>query len=181
MVEMFDDFFKELKFLEKNKNFLGKEFLSWIWLKLHVQNHSLSIPNYGTFKMYMDDRIVLSSKKGSVHEFSLKGGTPAYADEMKNALKSGKLIAEAKFILEDKQRQWSFAITGESLTLKNVKLPKITSSSEEPSHYLSERIMLTDVLVHVIDSLYKDFMKIRISETNFLENVEDMKGEIELN
>ena len=40
----------ELKFLETNRNFLGREFLTWLWFKSESQNHKIRTKNFGDFQ-----------------------------------------------------------------------------------------------------------------------------------
>jgi hypothetical protein len=167
---------EELRFLQTNRSFLGKEFLTWLWYKSETQNHKLTIGKYGTFNLYIDDKIVLSSTSGSVRENSLKGGTPAYAHEAGSALGAGKLVHEAKFILQDSERQWSFTILGEDLSLRTVRLPTI---SEADSHaHISQRIAYSRQLTELIDYLFKTFMDLRISE-NFVVELTHIRDWIE--
>jgi hypothetical protein len=152
----------ELRFLQTNRAFLGREFLTWLWFKSETQNHKLTIGKYGTFHLYIDDKIVLSSTSGSVRENSLKGGTPAYAFEAGSALGTGKLVHEAKFILQDSERQWSFSLLADDLSLRTVRLPTI---SEADSHaHINQRIAYSQLLSNLIDELFRSFMEIRISD-----------------
>jgi hypothetical protein len=152
----------ELRFLQTNRAFLGREFLTWLWFRSETQKHKLTIGKYGTFHLYIDDKIVLSSTSGSVRENSLKGGTPAYAFEAGSALGTGKLVNEAKFILQDSEKQWSFSILADDLSLRGVRLPSI---SEADSHaHINQRIVYSQLLSNLIDELFKSFMELRISE-----------------
>lgn len=157
-----DNLHDEIRFLQTNRAFLGREFLTWLWFKSETQNHKLTIGNYGTFHLYIDDKIVLSSTSGSVRENSLKGGTPAYAFEAGSALGTGKLVHEAKFILQDAERQWSFSILGEDLSLRNVRLPSISEADSQA--HITQRISSSTLLTNIIDELFKNFMDLRISD-----------------
>ncbi|WGL58617.1 hypothetical protein QEJ31_08720 [Pigmentibacter sp. JX0631] len=154
--------YDELRFLQTNRSFLGREFLTWLWFKTETQNHKLNIGNFGSFHLYIDDKIVLSSSNGSVRENSLKGGTPAYAFEAGSALGTGKLVHEAKFILQDSQRQWSFSLVGEDLSLRNVRLPVISEADSQA--HITQRVLSIQLLANIIDELFKQFMEIRISQ-----------------
>lgn len=166
----------ELRFLQTNRIFLGREFLTWLWFKSETQSHKLTIGKYGSYHIYIDDKIVLSSTSGSVRENSLKGGTPAYAFEAGSALGSGKLVHEAKFILQDSERQWSFSLLADDLSLRAVKLPTI---SESDSHaYINQRVNYSQLLTQLIDELFKQFMNLRMSE-NFQEELRNIKEWIE--
>ncbi|KAB8030644.1 hypothetical protein [Fluviispira multicolorata] len=161
-----------LCFLQTNRAFLGREFLTWLWFKSETQNHKIAIKQFESFHLYIDDRIVLSSSSGSVRENSLKGGTPAYAYEAGSALGSGKLVHEAKFILQDSERQWSFSILGEDLSLRTIRLPSV-SEADSKAH-ISQRILYTQVLTDLIDELYKEYMKLRVSK-NFSEELSNIR------
>ncbi|BBH51868.1 hypothetical protein [Fluviispira sanaruensis] len=150
-----------LSFLQTNRAFLGREFLTWLWFKSETQNHKIMLKNYENFHLYIDDKLVLSSSSGSVRENSLKGGTPAYAYEAGSALGSGKLVHEAKFILQDSERQWCFSILGEDLSLRAIRLPAV-SEADSRAH-ISQRIIYMQLLTDLIDELYKEYLQLRLS------------------
>ena len=160
---MNDDTLKQIKFLEKNKSFLGREFLTWLWFQIKSSHHTFDFKGLGEFKLYMDDKLILGSKRGNIHQYNLSGGTPAYAKETEGAILSGKLIQEAKFILEQGEREWFFTLMGDTLDLKNIKLPLM--KSQEPGHYLADRISMTNFLTDVVRALFEDFLNFRLSET----------------
>ncbi|RDB35104.1 hypothetical protein [Spirobacillus cienkowskii] len=166
----------QLRFLQTNRNFLGKEFLTWLWFKSETQNHKLNIGKFGTFHLYIDDKIVLSSTSGSVRENCLKGGTPAYAHEAGSALETGKLVHEAKFILQNADKQWTFTLSGENLTLRTVRLPAM--SETDSTVHIAQRIESANMLTNVIDELFKTFIDLRVSE-KFAEELTQIRNWIE--
>lgn len=157
--ELFHD---GLRFLQTNRAFLGREFLTWIWFLCETQSHKINVPGYGDMKLYLDDKLVLSSSGGSVHENSLRGGTPAYADEAKAALLAGKLVQEAKFILQDVERQWMWSMRAEDLSLRGVRLPSL--QAPDAATHIAQRVTLMQTLVDVIDHLFKTYMDLRLSK-----------------
>lgn len=163
-----DSTIEELHFLQNNRSFLGREFLTWLWFKSESQNNKLTIGKLGTFHFFIDDKIVLSSTSGSVLENSLKGGSPAYASEAGMALSTGKLVHEAKFILQDSERQWSFSVMANDLSIRGIRLPPVVESDSQ-SH-ISKRIIYAQFVTDVIDELFKEFMNIRTS-SNFSEEL----------
>lgn len=159
-----------LRFLQRNRAFIGREFLTWLWFTSETQKHKIET-QYGQFKLFLDDKLVLSSTSGSVHENSLKGGTPGYADEARAALKTGKLVQEAKFILQEGKRQWMWSMKSEDLAIRSLRLPPIEES--EPAAYLLQRISATQTLLDVIDDLFKKYMSIRMT-AQFKAEIEKM-------
>jgi hypothetical protein len=151
-----------LRFLQTNKTYLGREFLTWLWFLSDSQKHEVDIPGHGRFKLTLDDKLVLSSSGGSVHENSLKGPTPAYAAEARTALLSGKLVHEAKFILQNEDKQWMWTMKAEDLAPRSVKLPPVAEADAE-SH-MGRRIEHMQLLTEVIDHLFKDYMSRRLTK-----------------
>ena len=158
-----DENYQRLKFIEKNKAFLGKEFLTWLWYKSETRNHKFTLDGLGSFILYLDDRLKLGGSSGYVREHSLKGGTPAYSLESKSALTSGKLLLEAKMILQCEEKQWSFLFVGESFELRNLKLP---NSHESDLHaHITSRIRNTQFIYSVLEALLKEFFQMRQEKT----------------
>jgi hypothetical protein len=174
---------QNLQFLRTQKVFLGREFLTWLWFYTETHKHQIRLAGLGEFKLYLDDKITLSSASGCARENSLKGGTPAYAAEARTALLFGKLVSEAKFVLQDENRQWLFSIKAEDLSLRQVRLPSV--KDVESDSYLTARLQLLNLLVEVVDSLYKEFVTLKKSENfnDVLENIRqwiDSKQDLEL-
>jgi hypothetical protein len=151
-----------LKFLQTNRNFLGREFLTWLWFKSETQNHKIKTKNLGEFQLFIDNKIVLSSASGSVRENSLKGNSPAYAQEASAALSSGKMLQEAKFILQNQELNWSFSISAEDLSLRGVRLPNI--SKDTSKEHFAQRVVYTKMLHDILDELYKEYMDLRLTD-----------------
>lgn len=156
-----------IRFLEQNRGFLGREFLTWLWFKSEQQKHRISLPNYGDFELFIDDKIILSSASGSVRENSLRGGTPAYAQEAGSALLSGKMVQSAKFILQNTNAQWVFTICADDFSLRSVRVPHVTK--ESTAEHFVERITHFQFLNDILDELYKDFVKMRLTPAFELE------------
>lgn len=153
---------EKLKFLQNNRSFLGREFLTWLWFALETRNHIVDVPGYDAFKLYVDDKLVLSSASGAVREHALKGGTPATAAEAKAALRAGKLVTECKFILRLGEKQWTWSMKADDLTIRGLRLPAVTE--QEAESYMRSRIANTETLNEVITHLYKTFLQTRLSK-----------------
>lgn len=151
-----------LRFLQTNRGFLGREFLTWLWFTSEVNQHKIKIEGLGEYKFFVDDKLVLSSSGGSVHENSLRGGTPAYAGEAHLGLVSGKLVSEAKFILQDAERQWMWNMKADDLSLRSVRLPSL--QEPDAAAHITSRIALMQHLVEIMDALFKEYMAIRVTD-----------------
>lgn len=152
---------ESLRYLQTNQAFLGREFLTWLWYHTESFRHEINLGDLGIYKLYVDDRLVLSSSSGSAHEQALKGGTPAYAAEALVALQSGKLVHEAKFILQDQERQWMWSMKADDLALRSVRLPAV--QAPDAATHMQARIANTQLLVDVVESLFKRYLETRLS------------------
>lgn len=152
---------ESLRYLQTNQAFLGREFLTWLWYHTEIGKHEINLGELGIYKLYVDDRLVLSSSSGSAHEQALKGGTPAYAAEALVALQSGKLVHEAKFILQDQERQWMWAMRADDLALRGVRLPAV--QAPDAATHMQARIAHTQLLIDVVETLFKRYLDLRLS------------------
>jgi hypothetical protein len=151
-----------LSFLQTNRTFLGREFLTWLWFVTETNNHEVNIPGHGKFQLYVDDKLVLTATSGAAHENTLKGGTPAFAAEAKSALMSGKLVHEAKFILQADDKQWMWSMKAEDLALRGLRVPSVTEP--DAASHMAKRLQHMQVLSDAIDHLFKTYSDLRMSE-----------------
>ena len=157
----------DLRFLTTNKTFLGREFLTWLWFYTDKNGGEIEIEGLGVFHLNIDDRIKLSSSGGCAHEQALKGGTPASAEEAFVALRSGKMVQEAKFLLKEGERQWMWTMRADDLSPRQLKLPAI--ADPDPQHYMTQRIRLTQEVVEVIQSLFRRYLNLRLTNNHMAE------------
>lgn len=153
---------ESLRYLQTNQAFLGREFLTWLWYYTESGKHEINLGSLGIYKLYLDDKLVLTSTAGSAHEQALKGGTPAYAAEALVALQSGKMVHEAKFILQDKEQQWMWTMRADDLALRGVRLPSV--QAPDASAHMQARIANTQLLVDVVETLFKMYLELRMSD-----------------
>jgi hypothetical protein len=171
------EFFEEnIQFLQKNRSFIGREFLTWLWFVTESQNHLLNIKPYGEIRLFVDDKLVLVSQGGSAVENTLKGGSPAFATEAKISLQSGKLVQEARFVLQKEDKFWSWTIRADDLSFRALKLPAM--QEPDPSSHLAERIRSTQLLVNIVQSLFSEFMALR-TQSSFSSEIQKMSHWLE--
>ena len=158
------EFFEEnIQFLQKSRAFVGREFLTWVWFVTESQGHILRFEDIGEWRMFVDDKIVLVSQGGSALENTLKGGSPAFATEAKISLLSGKLLQEARFVLQQEDRLWSFTLRADDLSFRGLRLPAL--QEPDPAAHLSLRLRYTQQLVDVVQALFRQFMELRTQES----------------
>ncbi len=144
-----------------HKSFLGREFLTWLWY--FTENDEgrfeieLSSGAIGTAQIWLDDRIVLTSKTGRSHEHIIKGGVPSTSDEAAISLKSGKAVKEIKVGIDIDGTGVFFAtLGGDELAPKGLKLPDPIDTSDQT--VLEQRLEYVAVFTIALDTLFGRFM-----------------------
>ena len=82
------------------------------------------------------------------------------------ALKKGALVTEINLVLRVGEWRWQFTLQGESLHLKQIKLPE-TGPVETPDDMegaVLERMALFEKITSTVDGLFQQFIMDRTSE-----------------
>lgn len=161
-----------------HKNFLGREFLTWLWFFVESEEggeFTFQTLEHGKVKaqIALEDRIVLSSKVGMSHDHTIKGGNPSRCQEAATALRNGKGVKELRLSLDLADAgQFSFNLSGDDLSPKGVQLPEARPDHDDSP--LEQRLKSTVNLASAIDHLMSKFMRERsgkVWDTERLENI----------
>lgn len=160
-IDNLTDHLDEIHNQTTHKNFLGREFLTWLWYFTEMREGRFDVRlDDGSAKpaqVWLDDRIVLTSKTGKSHEHIIKGGAPSTSDEAAISLKSGKAVKELKVSLEvEGVGLFQATLGGEELSAKSLKLPEPQDTAEQST--LEQRIEFLSVFTRALDSLFANFM-----------------------
>ncbi len=160
----------------QSNRWLGEDFLLWLLHDgLEGGSFSVSRPghyDHGTpFSAWIDDRIQFhGGGSGGPQKVSVSGSQDRYL-EARSALKSGKVINSAAIHIEKDELQWSFVLNAELFTFSSFKSPPVKIEKEgveefsERESAFYERLYLLETGLQMFDSLLKDFLKIRLSES----------------
>jgi len=144
------------------KDFLGNEFLLWLWYEAEGKSGSVITEAAGEVSLLIDRSLDLDCAYGSTGKDSLRGTAPARFPEARDALRTGKLPRKAGLILDAHNQQFNFTFNPESFTLGSTKLPNV-EDAETPRTLFEERITLLRDLSTTLDSLFETFLKLRAS------------------
>jgi hypothetical protein len=147
--------------LIESRQFLGSEFLTWLWFKTECYDGLVDIDGFGQVDVIFDDRMTLESYLAETEKNVIKGGEPAYSPEAKTALREGKAPVSASFKFIHDGREWSFRFKSEGFAMTSVKIPAVKFDRKEEQFY--ERMKLVSDLEAMIEVLYEEFLTIRLS------------------
>ncbi|MFO7667506.1 MAG: hypothetical protein R6V76_12860 [Desulfobacterales bacterium] len=144
--------------------FLGCEFLTWVWFLISTSNINNILKKGDSLEI--GKKIVLERKvNDSIEKITIKG-KDADLEEGMVSLKKGAVVKEINLLFKSGEKEWFFTITGENLNLSNIKTPDIgfIETKKDVEGIAIEKIYLFNVICFLIDDLYKNFIKIRVSD-----------------
>jgi len=153
-------------------NFLGYEFLTWIWFLIEKDRALLSKIDPELTSLDLGNRIVLENKVNDAVESITIKGDDAGLEEGVLALRKGAVVTELNLIYKSGDHEWRFTVKGESFHIGNLKTPETgpVETGDDIEGMILEKVFLYDKIVKLTDNLYKYFIKLRIS-TDWNENV----------
>jgi recombination associated protein RdgC len=163
------------------KNFIGREFLTWLWYFTENDEGRFEVElGQGKGKgknhpaqVWLDDRIVLSAKTGRSHEHIIRGGVPSTSDEAAVSLKTGKSVKELKIALEvNGIGPFVATLTGDDLTPRGLKLPEPDKNIDATP--IEQRIEYLATFTKGLETLFAKFMDERTDklwETNRINSI----------
>jgi hypothetical protein len=142
--------------------FLGRELLTWIWFESEVFEQSFAIEGFGDCTLYLEKKLVLESAEGDreKEKSTLTGAAPSGSPESREALRQGKLPTQARIVIERDDQSCALVLDADSLAISSVKIPAVVKGEGEDPFY--ERIGLIEELEGAIESLYRDFLRLRL-------------------
>lgn len=142
--------------------FLGREFLLWLWWRSEKDFATADLPHYGPVDFWIDDHIQFRTPGDDPQINDIRGGAPATTIEARTALANGKTVESARIGLRIKEREYSFSLKGEGLELSAVKVP--SDARDGIDDRLFERMLLLEELGGIVDTFFFQFMEERVSD-----------------
>ena len=149
---------------ENTLDFLGREFLTWLWYKSEERGGSVNVPAIGDVVIEFIQRVVLESGEGEYSESVQCQGRHSTLREGLAALREGKKVKEARIQLEKGDFQWEFTFKADEFRFQSLKLPQmmsITEETESAEGRVLERIALIREITETMDALFNVFLSLR--------------------
>ncbi len=149
----------------EKKNFLGQEFLTWLWYygEKHEGTLEISKEEQVNYEIEKEKGLLVlepvSTDDSCIQR--LQGANSSTCAEATEGLKSGKKVALVKMWLKYQDCEWTFTCRGEKLAVSSLVLGNPNSSvSDERFYELVEKL---EKFVMVWDKMFAVFLKIRLS------------------
>jgi hypothetical protein len=145
--------------------FLGNEFLTWLWFMMDEDKKGLLDPHPDLADLCIGNRVVLRNTAHNRDEVITIRGDGAGLEEGQTALKKGAVVTELNLKAKIGENEWRFHIKGESLNLSSVKTPETgrIETAEDVEGAVLEKIYLYDQAIKLLNDLYQQFIRLRVS------------------
>ena len=112
----------------------------------------------------MEQRIVVQGGEGDHVETASVSGVFSELREARMGLSTGKKVTRALIKLERDPEEWQVTLKANDFSLNSLKTPKIESDSDDdPDALILEKISLIESCLELVDALFANFLKIRLS------------------
>lgn len=145
---------------DATKDFLGNEFLVWLWHASEQKSASVET-KHGPATLMIDKSLDLDCVYAATGRDTLRGDGPGRMPEAIDALRSGKVPRKAGLIIDRRSVSYSFNLNAESLAVSTLRLPDI--EADTPRTLFEERITMLRDFVQMLDELYGAFLSQRVS------------------
>jgi hypothetical protein len=141
------------------KDFLGNEFLLWMWHEAAARSGSIKT-SIGEVTVMFDRTLQLDCVFSHTGKESITAAGPTRLPEAIDGLRTGKVPRKAGLILDWSPGQFNLTLSGESLAVGSLKLPDV-EDADTPRTLFEERITLLRDFGKMLDSLYDTFLTAR--------------------
>lgn len=165
----------------REKAFLGREFLTWLWFKSDQSGGMIEIPGKRTVEVLFLDRMTLDlSDVDTPQTVTLKGQHSELREGLA-ALKEGKKIEEARISVRVGDNDFAVTLKGTWFSYGSLRTPPIlpvseTEKDEETEATFLEKVSLVEEGLAIIDDLFTYFLQVRLSERWEAEEVKAVRA-----
>lgn len=142
---------------ESSRDFLGNEFLLWLWYHTDVVSDSIMLADQSEVTAMMARSLTLECPRGQTGHETISHEGPTRLPEARRAIQSGKLPRKAGLTLVRHDQQYELALHAETLAVGSAKLPAPPDDVTDARAKLDERANQIRGLVETLDLLYDAF------------------------
>lgn len=145
---------------ETNRDFLGNEFLLWLWFHLENVSDTLTLGDNSEAAVMLARTLSLECPRGQTGKESISSDGPTRLPEALRAIQSGKLPRKVGLTISRHDSQYELTLQAETLVITGARLP--TPEGESDRARLEERITQIRHLLETLDLMYSLFCQRRL-------------------
>ncbi len=140
---------------ESSRDFLGNEFLLWLWQVLDEESDTLQLADKSEVAVMLTRTLQLECPRAETGKESITSDAPTRLPEARRAIQSGKLPRKVGMIVVRHDKQYEFTLHAETLAFASAKMP--APEEDDDRARLEARIDTLRHLVETLDLLYDAF------------------------
>jgi hypothetical protein len=146
---------------ETSRDFLGNEFLLWLWFHLEIESDTLTLSDGSEATLMLARSLTLECPRGATGLDTIRHEGPTSLPEAKRAAQSGKLPRKAGLTVVRHDQQYELNLAAETLAVGSAKLPNPPEEATSPRARAEERINQLRSLNETLDLVYEAFCLVR--------------------
>ncbi len=147
---------------EASRDFLGNEFLLWLWFQLDAENDVITLADGSQLAVMLTRTLVLECPRAQTGKETITSDGPTRLPEARRAIQTGKLPRKVGMILVRHDQQYELTFQGESLAISGARMPAPEALDERAR--LEERVTQLRHLLETLDLLYDVFVQGRATD-----------------
>lgn len=144
-----------------SRDFLGNEFILWLWWVLEVESDTIRLPDDSTVTCMLNKTLTLECPFAETGKETISSEAPTRLPEAKRAVLAGKWPRKSGIILNRHDEQYELALNAEALSVSSASLPKLDGDSGRQQD--EDRIDQLRHLTETVDLLFDTFCRRRLS------------------
>jgi hypothetical protein len=144
------------------KDFLGNEFLLWLWHECDGGDGTVSANGSGSVSVMFDRSLDLDCAYGQSGRAFLRADGVSKMPEALDALRSGKVPRRAGLVIDAGGQQFALQFGAEAFSAASLKLPEV-QDADNPRVLFEERVGMLRDFCRMFDGLFDAFLKSRTS------------------
>lgn len=145
---------------EQSRNFLGNEFLLWLWYYLENKTDTLKLTDDSEAVVMLARSLYLECPRGQTGKESIRSDGPTRLAECLRAIQTGKLPRKVGLTVVRHDAQYELTLQAETLAIGGAKLPAVEGDGERAR--LENRVTQIRHLLETLDLLYDAFLQRRL-------------------
>lgn len=163
---------------ESPNGMLGQDFLTWLWFQSDVAPSFFRTDDGHSFLVALRKRVAVTGFVGMDRETASVAASDAdsFLSEARLGLHRGKKVASALICLMKDDFGFDVSVKAADFSLNSLKTPKIDKSDrdDDPDALFLEKVFLIETAVTLLDSLYRQFLGLRLDEGKWKKTTDEM-------
>ncbi|MFO0966459.1 MAG: hypothetical protein U0793_12860 [Gemmataceae bacterium] len=147
---------------ENNRDFIGNEFLLWLWYFLETEGESVPLSDGSKAEVTLARTLSLECPRGQTGKESISSDGPTRLPEAHRAIQAGKLPRKVGLLLARHDQPYELTLQAETLAISGAKLT--APEGEEERARLEARVGQIRHLLETLDLLYQAFLERRLGD-----------------